>query len=170
MSKRTFRILAVIGIIGSVLLLASFVLPQVRVTILDRGYSASGYDLVEGKMIDDYRSGVGINFHVGLPPGFPSFSMYYLLVLFGFLTLPISVVKDKPIRALGILFGILAMAGAMYGYSRFADAAASEPGWTVDFAYGLVVTVLAASLIFISNTVYILLKIIKPKPAVSEDQ
>lgn len=153
MDRKTYKVLMIVGLVGASLMLASFFLPQVRITILEQGYFASGFDLVQNKMIDDYRAGVGGNYFVGLPYQFPQFPMYWLLLLFGALSLGTPFPKDNLFRWLGILFGILGMAAAVYGYMRFSDAAATEPDWSVGIGYGLLVCVFGGGLIIFSNAV-----------------
>lgn len=153
MDRNTYKALVIIGLVGASLMLASFFMPQVRVKISEAGYFASGFDLVEGKMKDDYRAGVGGDYYVGLPHQFPSFPMYWLLLLCGALSLGIPFLKDKIFRWPGMIAGILGIAAAVYGYISFSDAAATEPTWSVGIGYGLVLSIIAGSLIIFSNAV-----------------
>jgi hypothetical protein len=169
MEKKALKALIILGVVGSSLMLISFMLPQVSVTILDRDYSASGFNLVEGKMVDEYRADVGGNHFVLLPHGFPAFPTYFLLLLFSALALPLPFFRDALFRFLGIIFAVLGMVGAVYGYMRFTEAAASEPTWTVGIGYGLIVALVGGILIVIANAVKLYLGLRRGKPAITEE-
>ena len=153
MQKRTYTILNLPVIVGAVMLFASFFMQMADITIQGNGYSASGFQLSQGKIASDYLSGViGTDYFYELRAYYPAF---YGLLLFGLLSLPVVLVRrDMFLRLLAALFGIFGPGSALYGYWQFREAAVRGAflyDMTVNMGYGLVVAVLAGILLIIGN-------------------
>ncbi len=160
MKKRTYTILNLLIIAGAVLLFASFFMQMADITIQGNGYSASGFQLSQGKIASDYLSGViGTDHFYELRAYYPAL---YGLLLFSLLSLPVVLVRrDMFLRFLASLFGIFGPGCALYGYWQFREAAVSGTfhyDMTVNAGYGLVVAVLAGILIVLGNISVIIIK------------
>ena len=153
MLGKTYNILNLLVIAGAVLLFASFFMQMADITIGTTGYSASGFQLTEGRIASDYHSGVGgIDYFYELRAYYPAF---YGLLLFSLVSFPAVLVKhDMFLRFMASLFGIFGPGCAFYGYWQFREAAVTGefwPGMTVSMGYGLGVAVLAGILLIIGN-------------------
>ena len=152
MSRNTYKVLTIIGLVGAGLLTLSFFLPiiQGEVQVGEAqavGYHATGYQLTRGEICQDALGGLGGGRYY-TPVG-EAYHVFYGLLLIGLLAVPLTVFKATELRFSGALCGLLGMTCAIWGYVQF------DPG-AIDLDYGpgfgLYVALIGGVLLIVANT------------------
>ena len=151
MSRDTYKILSIIGLVGAGLLTLSFFLPiiqgDVQVGEAHVGYHATGYQLTRGEICQDALSGLGGGsyfIYVG-----EAYHVFYALLLIGLLAVPLTVFKVTELRFSAALCGLLGIICASWGYVQF------DPGTiALDYGpgFGLYIALIGGLLLIVTNT------------------